>query len=171
MLPIISLAGAIAGPLAVGVVASSLSMGGVKSFWPRLRKPSWCPPASVFGPAWSVMYVAMGGASWLAARAAGRAVLAPYAVQLALNAAWNPLFFVARRIDLALLDILALGTAATVTAARFWEADPRAGWLMLPYLAWIGFATVLNWEFLKRNPDVAKDNSGEEADRLIEETQ
>jgi translocator protein len=169
MLPIFSLAGAIATPLGIGFFASSLSMKDVLSLWPKLNKPPWCPPAAVFGPAWSVMYALMGGASWLAVRAAGPAVLLPYAMQLALNAAWNPLFFVAKRPDVALLDIVGLGVAAGVTTGGFWAADWRAGALMVPYLGWIAFATALTWEFLKRNPEFWKDGAqGGESERLMQ---
>lgn len=163
MHPIISLAGAVALPLGVGVLASALSMSAVKTLWPRLRKPPWCPPASLFGPMWSVMYVSMGVASWLAARAGGgAAALGAYAAQLALNAAWNPLFFVARRADVALVEIAALGAAAVYTAVKFWEVSAAAGALMVPYVAWIGVATALNWEFYRRNGAVLGEGDAEQ---------
>lgn len=170
MHPIISLAGAIALPLGVGVLASTLSLSAVKTLWPRLRKPPWCPPPSLFGPMWSVMYLAMGTASWLAARAGGGpAALVPYAVQLALNAVWNPLFFVGKRADAALVDIVALGGMAAYTAVKFWEVSTVAGVLMLPYLAWIGVATALNWEFYQRNGAVLKGDDDGERQGLVSE--
>lgn len=168
MHPVISLAGAVSLPLGVGVLASVLSMSAVKTLWPRLRKPSWCPPASLFGPMWSVMYVSMGVASWLAARAGGgAAALVPYAAQLVLNAAWNPLFFVGRRADVALVEIVAMGGAAAYTAVKFWEVSAAAGALMLPYLAWIGVATTLNWEIYKRNGAVLGGEGDGEREKLV----
>lgn len=168
MHPIISLVGAVSVPLGVGVLTSALSMSAVKSLWPRLRKPPWCPPPSLFGPMWSVMYTFMGVASWFAGRAGGgAAALVPYGVQLALNAAWNPLFFLGRRADIALVEIVALGGAAAYTAVKFWQVSTVAGVLMVPYLGWVGVATVLNWEFYRLNGAGLGGEAGGEQEGLV----
>jgi tryptophan-rich sensory protein len=76
-----------------------------------------------------------------------------FLVQLALNLAWTPLFFAAHRISAALWLLVALDVAVIVTIALFWRVRREAALLLLPYLAWIVFATVLNYEFLRANPD------------------
>ncbi len=85
---------------------------------------------------------------------APQGALTLYAVQLALNAAWQPLFFNAHRMDWALADILALNVALAATIAAFHKVEPAAAVLMLPYMAWVAFATYLNYAFLKLNPPV-----------------
>ncbi len=136
---------------AVGSVATSSSVGG----WYRtLVKPPWTPPDWVFGPVWTLLYAAMGVAAWLVWRSTtavrGRA-LALFGVQLALNAAWSWWFFGLRRIDWALVEILALWVAIALTIAAFARARPAAAWLMVPYLAWVSFAAVLNAALLRLN--------------------
>jgi len=84
-------------------------------------------------------------------RAGWGGALAWFAVQLALNAAWSPLFFGLHRIDLALADIALLWLAIIGTTMAFWKVTPLAGWLFLPYLAWVSFATALNFAIWRLN--------------------
>lgn len=112
-----------------------------------LVKPSWQPPDAVFGPVWTLLYTLMAVAAWRVHRRAGwaaaRGALGLFLLQLALNAAWTPLFFGLHRIDLALIDILALDLALVATIVAFRRHDRVAAFLLLPYLAWILFATTL----------------------------
>ena len=78
---------------------------------------------------------------------------AAFALQLVLNLAWAPLFFGMHQISQALYLIAALDVAVLATVVLFWRVRPRAGLLLVPYLAWVLFATVLNWQFLAANPD------------------
>jgi tryptophan-rich sensory protein len=114
-------------------------------WYPALRKPSWTPPGVVFGLVWTLLYALMAVAGWLAWRE-GRARFGPlaYLVQLALNAAWPWLFFAERRPDLSLACAVALWLALLVTIVAFWRVSRGAAALMLPCLAWVSFATVLN---------------------------
>jgi tryptophan-rich sensory protein len=89
-------------------------------------------------------------AAW-GARFRGWAI-ALFVIQLLLNLAWSPVFFALHEIKIALAVILALDVAVLVTAALFWRVRRLAGWLLVPYLLWILFATVLNWQFLELNP-------------------
>jgi tryptophan-rich sensory protein len=94
----------------------------------------------------------MAVAAWLVWRQVGwGGALVWFAVQLVLNAAWSPLFFGLHRIDLALLDIVALWVAIAVTLVGFWKVSPGAGWLLVPYLAWVSFATALNFALWRLN--------------------
>jgi translocator protein len=121
-------------------------------WYPSLRKPSWTPPGWVFGPVWALLYPLVAVAGWLAWRE-GRARLGPlvYLLQLALNAAWPWLFFGQRRIDLALACVVALWLAILATVAAFWRVSRMASVMLLPYLAWVGFAAVLNHAIWRLN--------------------
>lgn len=151
----LALTGAVA--LAAAVVGTR-SAGGEKPMrlrYQRLDKPPFAPPPSVFGPVWSVLYpaIAVSGARVMHAPAspARTRALALWATQMALNAAWTPLFFGEHRARAALADIVALlGLSAAYTwTAR--EVDRPAAALALPYVGWIAFASVLNGEIVRRN--------------------
>lgn len=130
---------------AVGGVATSQE---APAFYQTLQRPAWSPPAWVFGPVWTVLYVTMGIAAWLVWKPAGlrgaKRPLSFFLVQLALNAAWSWIFFGWRQIGWALVEIVVLWLAILATVVAFWRARPLAGALLLPYLGWVGFAVALN---------------------------
>ena len=131
------------GVTAISGIATS---GSVRSWYPTLVKPAWNPPGWVFGPVWTALYAMMAVAAWWVWRQAGwGGALALFGMQLALNAAWSPLFFGLRRIDLALADIVFLWAAIVATTVAFWKVTPVAGWLFVPYLLWVTFAAALNF--------------------------
>ncbi len=121
-----------------------------------LVKPSWNPPSWLFAPVWTVLYVLMAVAAWLVWRQGGasgvRAALFAWAVQLALNAAWSWLFFGLHRPGLAFAELVVLWLAILVTFVLAWRVVPLAGALLLPYLAWVTFAGVLNVTLWRLNP-------------------
>ncbi len=117
--------------------------------WYReLPRPGWAPPGWVFGPVWITLYTLMGAAAWLVwrtpASAARTAALRWFGVQLALNAAWTPVFFGLRSVGGGLAVIVVLLAAIVVTIVRIRPVSRLASWLLAPYLAWVAFATVLN---------------------------
>ncbi len=120
-----------------------------------LAKPPWNPPNWLFGPVWTVLYAMMGVAAWLVWRRygfAGAALpLAFFIVQLALNAAWTWLFFGLRRPDIAFAEIVVLWLAILVTLISFWRLERPAGILLVPYLAWVSFAALLNYTLWQLN--------------------
>lgn len=133
--------------LAVLVAAGlgGLAASSAGSTYAALDLPSWAPPAGVFGPVWTVLYVMIAVAGWLTWRTVGwDRALTVWAVQLVLNAAWTPLFFAADRYGLALVEIVVLLVAVGATIALFWVRHRLAALLLVPYLAWVGFATALN---------------------------
>ncbi len=137
---------------AVAGISGAATSGGVHSWYPTLAKPTWNPPSWVFGPVWTILYAMMAVAAWLVWRRAGwGGALLLFGVQLALNAAWSPLFFGLHRIDLALVDIVVLWAAIVATTVAFWKVTPVAGWLFVPYLAWVSFAAMLNFAIWKLN--------------------
>jgi translocator protein len=123
-------------------------------YYAELAKPAWAPPDWLFGPVWTGFYALIGVSAWLVWRAGGpgrRSAIGLWGVQLVLNAAWTPLFFGLRNPSIALVDIVLLLTVLTVTVVVFWRRRALAGALLLPYLAWVAFATALNFEILRLN--------------------
>lgn len=135
---------------AVGAVTSV----DAASFYAQLSKPSWAPPAWVFGPVWTVLYGLMGIAAWLVWRspAPKRAALTLFAAQLAANALWSWLFFAWHRGALAAVEILVLLALIVAMIVAFWRSSRLAAWLLVPYLLWVSFASVLTWTVWRSNP-------------------
>lgn len=129
-----------------------------KAFYQGLAQPSWAPPASVFGPVWTVLYVMMGAAAWLVVKRLGsvaaRPAIALYGTQLAFNALWTWLFFRWQLGAWAFAEVVLLVLLVVWTSHRFWRARALAGWLMLPYLAWLGYACALTLAVWRLNPGV-----------------
>ena len=121
-------------------------------YYERLRKPDWAPPKQAFGPVWTVLYALIGIAAWLVSRRGpSDGALRLWGVQLVLNAAWTPLFFGARARGAALIEIALMWAAIAATTVAFFSRRTLAGVLMLPYLAWVTFATALTYEVWRRN--------------------
>jgi tryptophan-rich sensory protein len=141
----------------VGTLMGYLSNSGFSNSWyAGLVKPAFQPPSWAFGVVWTILYALMGialamilkeppshrrsNALWL------------FGGQLALNFAWSPVFFGMRMIDVALVIILVMLFMATAAANLFRRIRKLAGWLLLPYLAWLCLATALNYETGRLNP-------------------
>ena len=141
--------------LGVGALGAWTTAGSVATWYPTLVKPAWNPPSWVFGPVWTALYLGMAVAAWLVWRAAGwrgsSRALGWFAAQLALNAAWSPLFFGLRSPAAAFLDIAALWVAIVATIAAFFRVSRPAAALLLPYLAWVSFAAALNAAIWRMN--------------------
>lgn len=131
-------------PLAVGQLGGLLTRSSVSDWYQTLDKSVLTPPPLVFPLAWTLLYLLMGLAGWLVWRAGGRAPLALWGIQLAVNLAWSYLFFYLRAPLLGLLDILLLLPLIAATALWFRRWSPLASWLLVPYLAWTAFAAYLN---------------------------
>lgn len=120
-----------------------------------LVKPTWNPPAWLFGPVWTMLYLMMGVAGWLVWREGGwakqRWPLGLFVVQWCLNVLWTPLFFGLHRMDLAFVEIVCLWAAILATVLTFRRVQPWASVLLLPYLAWVSFASVLNFTLWRMN--------------------
>ncbi|HYW80369.1 MAG TPA: TspO/MBR family protein [Thermoguttaceae bacterium] len=136
-------------------LGSSATASHLDDWYAALAKPSWTPPAWVFGPMWTVLYVCMAVAAWLVWRQRGivdaRVPLALFLVQLAFNAVWSWLFFGLHNAGLAFVDIVLLLAAIVVTMVAFWRRSVLAASLLVPYLAWVAFAGVLNFAIWRMN--------------------
>lgn len=153
--PILSLGASLALTLAVGAVGGLATASSVGTWYAALAKPAFNPPNWVFGPVWTSLYILMAIAAWRVYRAsagrARRAALRLYAAQLALNLGWSLLFFGLRQPPLALAELAVLIAAVLGTTVLFWRVDRPAGLLLIPYLLWISFAFLLNWEIVRLN--------------------
>lgn len=139
------------GVAALGTIATIQNVDG---WYATAEKAAWSPPNSLFGPVWTVLYALMSVAAWLVWRQRKRVNVRPaltvYVIQLVLNALWTPVFFGlyplagAPALWIALAIILALDALVLVTMLRFWPVSKPAAWMLVPYWAWVLFATTLN---------------------------
>ncbi|MBX3381484.1 MAG: tryptophan-rich sensory protein [Phycisphaeraceae bacterium] len=135
--------------------ATSAVFVSVDGWYTTLNKPSWNPPSWLFGPVWSLLYIMMAVAAWLVWRKGGWAAqrwpLSLFLVQWLLNALWTPLFFGMHQLGASLVEIVLLWLAIAATIHAFWRVSKPAGWLLVPYLAWVSFATFLNFTIWRLN--------------------
>ncbi len=145
----------------LGFLSGQLSGSGADSAWFRsLEIPAIFPPPATFGIVWTILYFMMGLAFALVCAAWGSRVrkwaILAFIVQFVLNLAWSPVFFAAHDMQAALYVIIALDVALIVTVVLFFKVRKWAGVLLLPYLAWVLFATLLNYQFLAANPEAGE---------------
>ncbi|MDR3691853.1 MAG: tryptophan-rich sensory protein [Fimbriimonas sp.] len=146
------------GCLSIGALGGYWTGTSVRTWYVDLRKPSWNPPSWVFAPMWTLLYLLMGTSGWIVWRHEAFDTLAGalFLAQLALNLSWSWFFFLKRRPDLAFAEVLLLWLAIAVTLVAFWRVDPFAGALLLPYLAWVTFASALNGAVARLNPNPSR---------------
>ncbi|WP_336001506.1 TspO/MBR family protein [Halorientalis halophila] len=154
--PLASLALAVLASELVGALGNLISLGGVTTWYPTLTKPGFTPPGWVFGPVWVTLFALMGAAAWLVWRTGlderrVRLALALFAGQFALNVAWSGAFFGLRSPVAGLVVIALLWLAIVATVWAFARVDRRAALLLVPYLAWVSFAALLNYELWRLN--------------------
>lgn len=145
------------GIVLLGFLMSAVAQSGPGNPWfDGLVKPSLYPAPQLFGIVWGILYALMGLALSVIMTARGawgrREAVIAFVVQLLLNLGWSPLFFGAHQMTAALVLLIAIDIAVLVTIYLFWRVRPLAAWLMVPYLAWTLFATLLNWQFIEANP-------------------
>lgn len=156
-----ALAVALIVPIAGGMIGAFATGGQIKGWYATLTKPWWNPPNWLFGPVWTCLYAAMGYASYLVYEQGGfhkqTVPLSIYIVQLVLNFAWTPLFFILHRFDLATYDMLALWGLIVATIATFYPViGPGFSLgLLLPYLVWVSYASALTIWLWRYNPTKA----------------
>lgn len=143
-------------PVGVGVLAGFFTQTGVDTWYRTIEKPSWNPPNAVFAPVWTTLYVLMGIALFLiwksnAAQEEKRRAIIFWIGQLVLNAIWSFLFFKLHNIGLALFEIIVLWLAILITIFLFAHINKAAAWLLVPYISWVSFATILNYTIWQLN--------------------
>jgi len=142
-------------PLAVGALGSVPTLAAIPTWYRGLDKPGWNPPDRVFGPVWTTLYAMMGLALVLVRRtrrdAGTSGAQAVFGLQLGLNLAWSFVFFGGRSLRGGLAVILMLWLSIVATMVEFWRVDRAAALLLVPYLGWVTFASILNAEVARRN--------------------
>jgi tryptophan-rich sensory protein len=143
-------------PLAVGGISGFFTVTGVESWYQTINKPSWNPPNWIFGPVWTTLYLMMGVALFLIWKSDSsdilkRTAIILFAVQLLLNFFWSFIFFDQQQIGWALVEIIALWLFIFMTIFAFGNISKIAAWLLVPYISWVSFATILNYTIWKLN--------------------
>ena len=142
--------------LLASAIGSFATVRAIPIWYKGLTKPSFNPPAWLFGPAWTVLYLMMAVAAWLVWKhgfgsAGVNLALAAFLVQLALNCLWSILFFGLRSPLAGMVEIVAMWLAILATIVLFFRVSVPAGVLLLPYIAWVSFAALLNAAILRLN--------------------
>lgn len=147
------LAGFILLCLAVGSIGGFATQDSIDSWYRTLAKPWWNPPDWVFAPVWTLLYIMMGIAAWLVWKTGDRLgpALALFGLQLVFNLLWSLIFFGLRSPGLALIEVVFLWGSVLLTMLAFFGRQRVAGWLFVPYLAWVSFAAILNFAIWRLN--------------------
>jgi len=143
--------------LAVGVLGGLVTYPEIPTWYASLNKPSWTPPNWAFPVAWNILYAMMALSLWLLwdrtpESGARSSAIVLFCVQLALNAAWSPVFFGLHQTRFALAIIIALTIAIAMTIVSAWRINKLAAILLVPYLAWVAYAATLNAGIVILNP-------------------
>lgn len=152
---ILALAGFLILSFAASAIGGLATYPAIPGWYQNLEKPSWTPPNAVFGPVWTLLYIAMAVAAWLVWKrggwAAQRGPLMLWIVQLVLNTLWSVFFFGMHNPALALGEIALLWLAILACLLAFWKVSRPAGLLMVPYLVWVSYASALNFAIWSLN--------------------
>ncbi len=143
-------------PLMVGATSGFFTVTGVESWYQTIQKPSWNPPNWIFGPVWTTLYVMMGIALFLVwkedtSEELKKIAIALFAVQLTLNFFWSFIFFNQQQPGWALVEIIAMWFFILLTIFAFAQVNKTAAWLLVPYISWVSFATILNYTIWQLN--------------------
>jgi len=140
-----------------GAVGSIFTISAIQTWYTALNKPSFAPPNWVFGPAWTTLYILMGISLYIVwekgiKKKEIRSAVKVFGVQLGLNAVWSFLFFGLRSPFYGLIGIVLLWLAIVWTMIKFWKISKTATYLLVPYILWVSFATILNLAVWQLNP-------------------
>jgi tryptophan-rich sensory protein len=147
---------AVAIPIIVGSTSGFFTITGVESWYQTIQKPSWNPPSWIFGPVWTSLYIMMGVALFLVWKSPlspdiKRTAILLFAIQLVLNFFWSFIFFYQHQIGWAVVEIIALWLLILLTIFSFAKINTTAAWLLVPYISWVSFASILNFTIWKLN--------------------
>lgn len=147
---------AIALPLMVGATSGFFTVTGVESWYQTIQKPSWNPPNWIFGPVWTTLYIMMGVALFLVwkedtSEELKKIAFTLFAIQLILNFFWSFIFFNQQQPGWALVEIIAMWVFILLTIFAFAQVNKTAAWLLVPYISWVSFATILNYTIWQLN--------------------
>lgn len=143
-------------PLAIGATGGFFTSSSVQTWYPTLNKPSFNPPNWIFAPVWTSLYILIGISAYLVWQKRKQTahftrITAIYLIQLILNLMWSFIFFYAREIGMALIEIIILLIVVVINTRIFYKIDKRAGLLFIPYILWVSFATLLTYSIFSLN--------------------
>ncbi len=146
----------IAIPLAIGFLGSYFTRPEIDTWYQTIEKPSWQPPNWVFGPVWTTLYIMMGIAFFLVWKDESRGrnrklAMIFWSMQLVLNFFWSWIFFNQHELGLALAEIIVLWIFIFITIVLFGKINKIAAWLMVPYISWVSFASLLTYTIYTLN--------------------
>jgi len=143
----------IAIPLIAAGIGSFFTTKSIPNWYAALQKPAFNPPNWIFGPVWTILFIMMGIALYLVwtSGKANNAALWIFGIQLGLNVLWSILFFGMQSPLWAFVDIIALWLAILATIISFYSVSAIASYLLIPYILWVSFATILNWKIMVLN--------------------
>jgi translocator protein len=133
--------------LCLGGASGFLTSGSIQSWYPTIVKPSWNPPNWIFGPVWSLLYIMMGTSfalMWHSKNTDKKKAYRLFFIQFGLNLIWTPIFFGLYNIGLAFIVIVLMVICIILTIIEFNKIKPLAAYLLIPYVSWVSFATILN---------------------------
>jgi translocator protein len=148
---------AIAIPLIAGGISGFFTTSEISGWYQTITKPSWNPPNWLFGPVWTTLYILMGIALYLvwknetAEASIKRTAIILFAIQLLLNFFWSLIFFKQHQIGRAFIEIIAMWFFILLTIFAFAKVNTAAAWLLVPYICWVSFASILNYTIWKLN--------------------
>lgn len=142
--------------LAAAAIGGAVTARPVQTWYRTIRKPTWNPPDWLFGPVWTILYILMGISLWRVWRigwdlGAVRTAVLLFLAQLVLNVLWSVIFFGQRQLGWGVLELILLWACLLATMIAFFGLQPLAGWLLVPYLAWVTFAGFLNFTVWRLN--------------------
>jgi translocator protein len=144
-------------PLAAGGMSGFLTASEIPGWYQTITKPSWNPPSWIFAPVWTTLYILMGIAFYLVWKnesveaSIKRVAIILFAVQLILNFFWSLIFFKQHQIGWAFAEIMAMWIFILLTIFAFAKVNTAAAWLLVPYICWVSFASILNYTIWKLN--------------------
>lgn len=143
-------------PLATGFISGFFTRNSVDTWFTTIEKPWFNPPNWLFAPVWTTLYILMGIAMWLVWKAPApdrekNRALYLYAVQLVFNFFWSIIFFHLHQPGWAFLEIVILWLLILATIFAFSRVSKTAAWLLVPYISWVSFASILNFYIWKLN--------------------
>jgi translocator protein len=156
MSKILKLIISIAVPVAVGAVSGLFTVSEISGWYQTINKPSWNPPSWIFSPVWTTLYIMMGIALYLVwtaevKPAAKKKAIAFFVIQLVLNFFWSFIFFKQHQIGLAFAEIIIMFVFILMTIFSFARINKAAAWLLVPYISWVSFATILTYTIWQLN--------------------
>jgi len=143
-------------PVLVGAISGLFTTSGIDGWYALANKPGFNPPNWIFGPVWTTLYVLMGIALFLvwrtdADKAIKQTAIALFAFQLTLNFFWSIIFFKLQQPGWAFVEIVVMWVAILLTILWFGKINSVAAWLLVPYISWVSFASILNYSIWKLN--------------------